>query len=96
MEADTMDDNDADTSEIVSKLLGYLENFLTPEQIEEVNSILGGGEPPVEEFNPDTSGERRQPQAADSQRRRRMYAAPRDGRFDAAYLKMFPDSNRLK
>jgi hypothetical protein len=98
------DDNDADNTdaeEIVRNLLSYLEDKLTPQQLEDVTMILSSGDG----SDLDTSGApARQSQATDhraavaAQRRRLAADRGRYGMSDATereVLAMFPDWNRL-
>jgi hypothetical protein len=91
---DTMEYDD-DASKVLSNLMDFLEDKLTPEQLDAVNQILASGDG---ETDADRIGEKSEPvgdrrgrrQAADAARRRGMSQSTQD-----AYLKMFPQANRL-
>jgi hypothetical protein len=97
------EDPDADNSdEIVTKLMSYLNDKLTPEQLNAVATILGSADDDAPDLD---AGEPRR-QASDSDRaidRRRMarLAAdaarhrPMSDADEAEFLRMFPHANRL-
>jgi hypothetical protein len=92
VKADTMEYDD-DASKVIGQLMDYLEDKLTPEQLEGVTMILSSGEGPPS----DTVGE--PPQGTD--RRARAWGAddrairPMSERNEAAYLQLFPNAGRL-
>jgi hypothetical protein len=89
---------DDEASEVISNLMSYLEDKLTPEQLEGVTSILSSGDAPDND-----SGEPHNYQATDRRTRRpaawgahdQARRRPMTDRNEAAYLKMFPNAGRL-
>jgi hypothetical protein len=85
---------DDEASEVISNLMSYLEDKLTPEQLEGVISILSSGDAP------DNDAGERQTQAADRRRAARLGAdqarrRPMSQRDEAEFMAMFPHVNRL-
>jgi hypothetical protein len=97
----TDDDNDDDGDEIVTKLMSYLNDKLTPEQLSSVAAILGAadapdsdvGEPRSYAADSDRATDRRRTArlAADAARSRPMSAAD-----DAAFAATFPGALLIK
>jgi hypothetical protein len=92
----TEDDNDDDTTNAaMAKVLEFLENIVSPNDLEIVQALLCGAAD-VEEAREQQAlarrdDDRRTPrQAADQARRRPMTAEAED-----AYLRLFPDAGRL-
>lgn len=92
MEPDTMEYDD-DATKVLSKLMDFLQDKLDADDLDVVSQILSSGE-----TDGDRIGEKREPvgdrrgrrQAADAARRRPMSDAA-----EQAYLKLFPQANRL-
>jgi hypothetical protein len=94
MKTDSNLEYDDDASEVIGKLLDYLEKYLDQDQMEAVNMILSSGDAP----DADQIGEKSEPvgdrrtrrQASDSATRRPMTTAT-----ERKYSEMFPHWNRL-
>jgi hypothetical protein len=92
VKADTMEYDD-DATKVISTLMDYLEDKLTPEQLQGVRTILGSGEgPDLDAGEPTQATDRRRATrlAADAARRR-----PMSDRNEEAYLQLFPNAGRL-
>jgi hypothetical protein len=95
MKTDSNLEYDDDASEVLSKLMDFLQDKLGPDEMDVVSQILSSGDG---ETDADRIGEKTDPvgdrrgrrQAADAARRRTMSDAA-----EASYLRMFPQANRL-
>jgi hypothetical protein len=86
------DPDEGGGDEIVTKLMTYLNDKLTPEQLNAVAAIIGDISDDEEEG--DTSGERRDyAQASDRGLRERQ---ERQAALDADFNRMFPSASKLK
>jgi hypothetical protein len=92
MNINDQDPDEDDGDEVVTKLMSYLNDKLTPEQLSSVAAILGGSIDDDEDG--DTSGERRDyAQASDRGLRGRQ---ERQVALDKDFDRMFPSAKLLK
>jgi hypothetical protein len=97
MKTDTMEYDD-DASKVLSNLMDFLEDKLTPEQLDAVTQILASGDG---ETDADRIGEKREPVGEDRRGRRGAYGADAARRrsmsaaTEQEYSALFPNQGRL-
>jgi hypothetical protein len=96
---DDDDDDNTDAEEIVGKLLDFLTDKLSPDDLEGVKSILTSGDGPDSDAGEQQATDRRAARLAVDAQRRQMAedrGRPLSERAEREALEMFPHWNRLQ